>query len=60
MKCKNEFPKQLGFEKQIKNGVICLVFMSPSCATVLKLAIGKSKAVIAVYVYSFESSRFTF
>ena len=54
-----------------KNGVVCLVFMSPSCVMVLKLSKivsllhffadvrNKSKAVIAVYVYAFESSRFT-
>ena len=33
----NEFPKQLGLEKHKKNGVICLVFMSPSWVMVLKL-----------------------
>ena len=54
-----------------KNGVICLVFMSPSWVRVLKLSEivsflqffadirEKSKDVIAIYVYAFKSSRFT-
>ena len=38
-KCKNEFAKRLGLEKQMKkNGVICLVFMSPSWVRVVKLS----------------------
>ena len=69
-KGKNEFPKQLGLEKQIKKGVICLVFMSPSWVTVLKLSkivsflpfladiSKKSKAVIAIFIYASKSSRF--
>ena len=51
-----------------KNGVSCLVFMSHSWDMVLKLSnsvsffaffanvSSKSKAVVAVYVYAFESS----
>ena len=54
-----------------KDRVICLVFMSPSWITVLRLSkilsflhffadvSNQSKAVIAVYVYAIESSRFT-
>ena len=70
-KCKNEVPKQLGLEKQMKkNGVISVVFISPSWFMVLKLSkivsflqffadiSKKSKAVIAIYVYASESSRF--
>ena len=53
-----------------KIGVICLVSMSPSWVFVLKLSKNvsflqyfadvskKSKVVIAIYVYTFESSRF--
>ena len=53
-----------------KNGIIFLIFMSPSWVKVLKLnkivyflqlfpdVSKKSKAVIAIYVYIFESSRF--
>ena len=66
-------PKQLGLEKQMKkkkNGVISVVFISPSRFVVLKLlkivsflhffaAVSKkSKAVIAIYIYASESSRF--
>ena len=70
-KCKNEFPKQLRLEKQMKkNGVLCLVFMSCSWIMVLKLSktvsflqiiadvSKKSEAVIAIFVYASESSRF--
>ena len=54
----------------LKNGVISVVFISPSWFTVLKLSkivsflqffaniSKKSKAVIAIYVYASESSRF--
>ena len=57
-------------EEDEKNGVICLVFMSPSWVMVLKLSktvsflqtftevSKKSKAVIAIFVYASESSRF--
>ena len=55
-----------------KNGVICLVFMSTFWVMLLKLSkivsflhffvdfSNKSKTVIAVYVYAFESSRSLF
>ena len=55
-----------------KNEVICLVFMSPFWVMVLKISkivsflhffvdfSNKSKTVIAVYVYAFESSRSLF
>ena len=71
-KWKNEFPNQLGLEKQMKKmgWVIFLVFMSTSWVMVLKLSkivcffhffagiSNKSKYVIAVYVYAFDSSWF--
>ena len=70
-KCESEVLKQLGLEKQMKkNGVISVVFISPSWFMVLKLlkivsflhffaAVSiKSKAVIAIYIYASESSSF--
>ena len=69
LKCKNEFPKRLGLEKQMKsNGIICLVFMAPSWVMVLNLSkivsfmqffadiSRKLNFFIAIYVYASESS----
>ena len=59
------------FKCRWKKAVICLVFMAPSWVMFLKLSksvsflhffadvSNKSEAVIVVYVYAFESSRFT-
>ena len=70
LKCKTEVPKQLGLKKQMKNGVINVVFISPSWYIVLNLSKivsflqffadirKKSKADIAIYVHASESSCF--
>ena len=69
-KWKNEFPKQLGLEKQMKKmgsfvWFSCLLpeLWSLTCQKLCPFCIfcwcqQKTKAVIAVYVYAFESSRF--
>ena len=60
-KCKNEFLKQLGLEKQMKKARLFVWSLNcqklrPFCTFLLML--GKIKAVIEIYIYPFESSRF--
>ena len=70
-KWKNEFPKQLGLEKQTKKwghlSGFHVSFLSYGPSIVKNCVFSafftdvsnKSEAVIAVYVYAFEISRFT-